>query len=960
MGRNPATKRLRIVLCGSVIGVLLVVGGALWPGPAMWRQFCLSRIQSASAESRWPDAMSWLVRMRWIDPHSTESLLAEARILRKQGDVLRAREILRNVSSHEREAAQFEELLIQAQSGNLASSEEHLLKALQSEFDISEVLDALVQGYLRTGQYSKADVTLSSWRDLLPHDIRSRALRGLYFMQLADWTNAIGEFREVLRRQPRNSDCELFLAESLLGDKQADEAVERFRRSLTKWPDREPISVGLARALILNGQSTQAAEVLTPLQERRPHSIEVRKTLGEALLNCHRPEEAIRVLQPAIERSDRNPELRHLFGTALRVVGRVEEAERHLNFAQQGFLELQEAQRLREHLLQNLKDQSKKVQLASLLLQYEQDAEAMIWLRSVLAEEPRHGEAMRLLAEVNRRHLGRETIATAPIEIIRRADGIGHGSERTEPGTASAAADWRMTEVTSDVGVNFAFRNGRESGHGTVVETIGGGVAWLDADMDGRLDLLMTGGGFFAKDRSLQGHSPVLFRQVTADHFEPVTHLACLDSAPFYSHGVAVADHDHDGFPDLLVTGYAGVLFFHNQGDGTFRECARERGLVDDRWSTSAGWGDLNGDGHLDVYVAHYLRWNWQVHHTCPGPSPSQPEVCSPKTFEDEQHFIFLNQGDGSFREVSTAWGLRPNGKGLGVVLGDIDLDGDLDLYVGNDTTENFLYVNNGRGHLDEVGRLSGVDVDDHGVMNGSMGVELGDTDNDGLPDIWVTNYLWESFGLYQNLGQRQFQHRSQALGISAIGGLNVGWGTGFADLDRDGDEDLIATTGHVLFYSPPERQVPVVLRNESGRRFSRVTFPTDSYLGQPHHGRGLAIADYDQDGDLDFAVSHNNEPASLVRNDIRSTGSWLRVQPIGRTSNRDAIGAWIILHTTSGRQLRMIKGGGSYLSHSDRCPFWGIPAGAQPQRLEIHWPSGLQQELTISRLNQNLIVIEP
>lgn len=947
---------------------IVIIGVAclgLWLLPQCWRSFCVSQIQIATADRRWEDASSWITRLRWLNSQSSQAMLCQARIFRKQGDALNAREWLRqaDLGGHSREELRHEEWLIEAQWGNLSAVEEPLLSALQQERDIPEILDALVQGYLRSGQYSKAQVTLDTWRTMNSRAARPFVWQGILWMQLSDWDKASAAFREAMRLQPNDAETELLLAETLLANKQVDDAALLFRKCVKSLSAREAVLVGLARALIIQGHSDDAVNLLEPMRNNDRHSTEFGLAFGEALLNCDRSQEAVHVLQAAMDHNGRNIELQHLFGTALRLVGRTADAEKYLTHARQARQSLQTADRLRKLVLESPKANEEKLQLAKILLENDRDAEATTWLRSLLADQPQHSEALRLLAN-HSRHDARTVVR--PYAFVggrQNGDSILELSiAKSIPHsviTVDAKNLWELNEVSSDAGIVFSYRNGCESGHATVVETLGGGVAWLDTDLDGRLDLFLTGGGYFSSDRQLMGHPAALFRQDPAQHFEKVTHAAGLSDSHFYSHGVASADYDHDGFPDLLVTGFGGIRFFHNQGDGTFSECAQSKGLMDDRWSTSAGWGDLNNDGNLDLYVAHYLKWDWSSHHTCLSSTPGVVDVCSPTEFESEGHFVFLSQGDGSFREVSSSLGLRTIGKGLGVVIGDVDLDGDVDVYVGNDTTENFLYVNDGHGHLTEVGGPSGVDVDDHGVMNGSMGVDLGDFDNDGLPDIWVTNYLWESFALYRNLGQQQFQHRSQALGISASAGLNVGWGTGFVDLDRDGDEDLFTTTGHVLFHSPPDRQVPIVLRNESGKRFTRVSFPPESYLGQPHHGRGLAFADYDNDGDLDVAISHNNEPASILRNDITSTGDWLQVRLVGRSSNRDAIGAWLVLHTSKGSQLRMIKGGGSYLSHSDRRVFWGIPAGERVFRLEIHWPLGGRQVIDTPTTNQTLTVIE-
>lgn len=564
-------------------------------------------------------------------------------------------------------------------------------------------------------------------------------------------------------------------------------------------------------------------------------------------------------------------------------------------------------------------------------------------------------------------------VLTLCLGIVVPLAGCGSGNSpdlRSSAGTSSGDSTasqfptgWRLTEITTEAGIDFVYRNGREANLATMLETIGGGVAWLDFDGDGRLDLFATGGGTFVRHDDqlprIEGQTGALFQQAANGRFLNVTEAAGLANTSRYTHGIAVADYDNDGFPDLLVTGYGGLQFWHNAGDGTFDERSSMTGLVDPEWSTSAGWGDLNADGALDLMVVHYLKWSWETHRTCGGPAPDQPEVCSPKDFEPVAASVFLSLGDGTF-QLAKDIGLRSDGKALGVVLGDIDLDGDLDAYVGNDTVENFLYLNDGHGHLKECGTLAGVDVDEHGNASGSMGVDFGDYNSDGKPDVWVANYVRETFAMYENIGPELFQNRSQSLGIAGIEGLNVGWGTGFVDLDRDGDEDLVAATGHVMLHQEPIRQIPIVLRNQGGRRFDRVRFDAESYFAQLHHGRGLAFADFDDDGDLDFAISHNNEPVSLIRNDIDSKSQWLRVRLIGREGNRDAVGAWLVLHTSQSKQLRLIKGGGSYLSHSDQRPFWGVPRDARCDRLEIHWPSGREQVLEAPTMNQTLFIIEP
>ena len=517
----------------------------------------------------------------------------------------------------------------------------------------------------------------------------------------------------------------------------------------------------------------------------------------------------------------------------------------------------------------------------------------------------------------------------------------------------------KFNNMAAQSGLHFEFTSGQEANHNSVLEWVGGGVAILDFDLDGHSDLLFAGGGSF-EGREVIGANCGLFRSVGLGNYKDVSESALGKQTPFYNHGCQAADYDNDGFLDLLITGYGGLKLYHNEGDGTFRELERQAALDDNLWSTSAAWGDLNGDGSLDLYVTHYIDWSFEKHPTCMA--GDKVDACPPRRFDGLPDTLYMSCGDGSFRNATSEAGLRKDGKGLGVIVADLDQDNDVDIYVTNDTTDNFLYLNDGHGNLEEVGLLAGVSGDDVGDVNGSMGVDVGDFNQDGLLDIWVANYVQEPFALYRNYGVGQFQHVSQSTGINALGGLFVGFGTAFVDFDLDADEDLVVANGHVLKY--PEdasvEQLPLVLMNRDSERYELLEFSDDSYFAAKHIGRGLAVGDLDDDGDSDLVISHLHEPVALLRNDTVSAGSWLRIRLIGQTSNRDAIGAVLTLHTSQGDQVRSICGGGSYLSQRDRRVSWGIRPGSEVHHLSVVWPSGIKQDISQIRLNSTLTLHEP
>ncbi len=506
----------------------------------------------------------------------------------------------------------------------------------------------------------------------------------------------------------------------------------------------------------------------------------------------------------------------------------------------------------------------------------------------------------------------------------------GHESQPTEP-------RFRFVDRSADCGISFVPRNGEEAGHLAILETLGAGVALFDADADGQLDVFAVGGGQFDQTPSPRGLPCALFRQVEQWAFRDVAeHARCRD-VEFYAHGVAVADFDNDGFRDVLLTGYRGIELFQNCGDGTFATATETASLSNDRWSTSATWGDFNNDGALDLYVVNYVDWSFANHPACDF--RGRRDVCAPKAFNAEADVLWLSRGDGSFADVSMQSGLQPGGKGLAVLSADLDLDGDTDLYVANDTTPNLFYRNDGNGHFTETGIRSGTALGEGGEADGSMGVEVCDYNRDGRPDLWVSNYENQTFALYRNDGHGMFQHVSSVSGISAVGRLFVGFGTAAADFDLDGDEDLIATNGHVMRTTSlaPQMQRALLFENLGNGRFRDVGKTTGGFFEETRMGRGLAIGDLDGDGDHDFVISHMNQPLAVLENRSERLFEPQTLRIIGTNSARDGIGARVVIPLEGGGQtVRLLKSGGSYLSTSS-FDVSGIATNSQ-QTLRVIW----------------------
>ena len=532
--------------------------------------------------------------------------------------------------------------------------------------------------------------------------------------------------------------------------------------------------------------------------------------------------------------------------------------------------------------------------------------------------------------------------------------------------TGVKATENLFTDITASAGIHWKHTSG-ESKDCFLIEAMGGGVALADFDQDGLLDIFLVTGGETPHAKNSTPPRNALYRNLGNGRFEDVTARAGVERLPFYGMGVAAADYDNDGFPDLYITGYPSSALYHNNGDGTFTNVTEKAGVSNaGKWGASAAWFDYDRDGRLDLFVANYAKFSYDGPQHCSY--QGQPTYCAQTAYEGDAPRLYHNNGDGTFTDVTVQAGLsKLIGRALGVIAIDADGDGWPDLFVARDASPNLLLLNKHNGTFEDAALSAEVALNMDGNARAGMGVDAGDVTGNGWPSFVITNFNDEHHALFVNLGYFPFEERTVQSGLASLTRSFVGWGAHFLDYDNDGNLDLVIANGHineVIEHTRRDvsyREPPLLLHNDGRGNFRNAVPLAGPVFQQKFRARGLAVGDLDNDGRTDIIFTCLNDSPVLLRNTAAESGAWIGFQLEGTHCNRDAVGAKVVVSSGERKLVRWITGGGSYLSSHDKRLIFGLGQNAPEQvRAEIHWPGGEVQMVSGLAIKQYHKIVEP
>lgn len=505
----------------------------------------------------------------------------------------------------------------------------------------------------------------------------------------------------------------------------------------------------------------------------------------------------------------------------------------------------------------------------------------------------------------------------------------------------------QFTDVTAPAGLSWKHENAA-SERKYIIETMGSGGAWIDYDGDGWLDLFFVNGGPTPARKFGAAPKHGLFRNTGGKTFTNVTLKAGITGKESFGMGAAAGDYDNDGFTDLFISGYPHSTLYRNTSKGTFTDVTAQAGVANrGRFGASAGWFDYDRDGYPDLLVLNYLDWSYEKDRACGDPARGLRQYCHPDNYARVSPVLYQNQRNGTFKDVTQKAGLAVKGKGLGLVLADFNADGWPDVFIANDGIENFLFFNRKDGTFEDASLASGVAYSEDGLAEAGMGCDAADIFRDGTLALYVTHLEFQRNRLYRYQGPGRFIDFTAAAGLARGRNLFSGFGTRFLDYDNDGWKDLLVINGHILdnisrIHPDVEyAERKLMFRNLGHGKFEDVSAQLGTAFAVKQVGRGLMVADFDNDGDLDFATTNNGGFPELIRNDVGNRNSWVQLRLQGRHCNRDAVGARAVVRTGTVRQMDEIKGGTSYLSSGDLRLHFGLGSARVIDEVRLTWPCG-------------------